>query len=283
MMITGVIGIDLGGTKIAGGLVVNDKIVRRYQVATPAAGGRQAVLSALQDVIDRLSNGVKVSGIGIGVPGLFRGTRIVNIQNIPVLDGVDLQEALRLTCRLSLENDARSFVLAEQRLGAAKGKQNVIGVILGTGVGGGIIVDGKLYRGAHGDANEFGTQLANSSAQRYDRSLDWESLISGTAVMARHRKTGCKNIDPAHIWGHADAIDAPVRDETERLITVFCKNLSVCFDPDVIVIGGGLSNAKGLVANVGKRLKDFDCKMTIKKGALKDAGIIGAAMAFEKR
>src|SRR5918995_4577739 len=144
-----VIGLDVGGTKILSGLVDRDgKVVAEHEVPSPD-GSEKGVLAALDDAVEALLDD-RVAAIGYGIPAnLERGTgRILRAMNLP-LDDVDLaaRSRERFGLPVGVENDASAATLAEWRRGAGRGTQNLVMLTLGTGVGGGIVIDGGLFRG----------------------------------------------------------------------------------------------------------------------------------------
>ena len=283
MMTNVYIGIDFGGTKIAGGVVKDGKIIKRHQVPTRANEGKAIVLSQLREVISVLSKGSKIKGIGIGVPGLFKGTKILLLPNVQALNGVDVKKALRLTVPVVLENDARCFALAEANFGAARGKKNVLGVILGTGVGGGVVIEGRAYRGANESAGEIGHMIHEISLNKFsplDKHGDWESLLSGPSMIRRNIERGGKEDHPATIWNAESEEAKATKEEWLRHVTIFFASLQYAFDPEAIVVGGGLSNID-FYPEVNKRLKDYGARSIVKKGKLQvDAAILGSVVAL---
>lgn len=277
------IGIDLGGTKIAAGLVHNGKIIKKKVVPTGADKGKKFVMDQLKQVIDDLSAGRKITGVGIGVPGTYQGTKLLSLPHVTVLNGVDIKKELRLKFPLALENDAKAFALAEHRWGAAKGKKHVIGLILGTGVGSGIIIDGKVYRGHRGMAGEIGHQIIDTTIPSFKRGDygSWERLISGPGVVARHKARDGLEDEPPMIWRSTTYEAKETCEETIRLLTIFVANLQSIFDPEVIVLGGGLSTLP-LVPEVNKLLPTYGGTPILKQNKLGlDAGILGAVCALK--
>jgi predicted NBD/HSP70 family sugar kinase len=270
-----VIGIDLGGTKIAAGKVVDGAVVQRIVLPTLADRGRAFVLDQIIHILDVLDPARRMP-VGIGVPGSFSGTRIVHLPHVPCLDGVDLSRALRVPAsRLAIENDARCFALAEQRSGAAKGKRLVYGVTLGTGTGGGIIIDGKIYAGAHGAAGETGH--AWSAAHK-----EWESVISGSALVAYYRARGGKAEHVSDLWRERTPAAKATRAYAVDNIATFLGTVILLLDPDVVVLGGGASNAP-LVTPVNAELRRRGVRPIIVQNLLgKDGGIIGAALVVRR-
>lgn len=157
------IGLDLGGTKIFGVVLDGDDVKEQAKRKTPAEGGPEAIVQTMVDVVDDLGGTKRVRGVGIGAPGLIDRKRGV-LMRAPNLRGwVDdfplgpaLAKALGGDIPVSLANDVEAGVVGEHRLGAARHKRHALGIWMGTGVGGGLVVDGKIHRGADGLAGEFG-------------------------------------------------------------------------------------------------------------------------------
>ena len=153
-----VIAVDLGGTKLAAGLVERDGAVARRAVEPTDLAGEDAVLAQLERVIGGLAEG-GFAALGVGMPSTIdqRSGRAVSSVNIP-LAGVDLRDRLqeRFGVPVLIENDGNAAAVAEHRLGAGRGTRHMVMLTLGTGVGGGLILDNRLYRGAVGAAGELG-------------------------------------------------------------------------------------------------------------------------------
>ncbi len=161
-----VIGVDLGGTNLRMALVSpRGEILARWERATPTSSDREALISTLaQDLAacgeEAASRGVQIRGVGLGIPGriLSREGRIAFSPNLPALNDCPLAPLLSrsLAWPLFLENDANLFTLGEHWLGAGAGQRNLLGITLGTGVGGGLILDGRLWQGSQGTSGEIG-------------------------------------------------------------------------------------------------------------------------------
>lgn len=270
------IGIDLGGTKIAGAMVHNGRILRRARRETGAAKGRAYVLAQLRAIIEELSSGKRVGGVGIGVPGVVSGTKIVYLTNIPCLDGVDMGKALKVA-NLALENDARCFALGEQRYGAARGMRHFVCTTLGTGLGTAIVVDGKLLRGAHGYAGEISHAISDPAAALRGERADWESLLSGPAIMRRHRARGGTGEHPSDIWTSRSPQSGETLRETATLLACYVANISVTLDPEAVLFGGSVSHP-ALLREAGKAVKRLVQGPPPKLLMCGDnAGVLGAA------
>jgi len=273
-----IIGIDLGGTKIAAGIVRSGKIVKRVEIPTLSAEGKERVIAQMRLALNTLvPSGKGITAVGIGVPGIYAGTKVIDLPNIQALSGIDLKKALKLRCPVVVENDARCFALAE-----ANGVKNAIGVIMGTGLGTGIIIDGNAYRG-QGNAGELSRVIADLHTGRGD----WESFFGGPKILARHHARGGKERTCSEIWDARTNAAQETKDETIHHIAMHMANLCNIFDPELIVFGGGVSRPD-LIAAARKALptylphaKRFPKVRVSAHGA--DAGILGAAHVAHKR
>jgi len=157
------IGLDVGGTRIAAGLVERKgRIVRETKLLTPKAAGPFAIVDAIVAAVNEITNGVhpsEIAGIGIGLPAQIDFTRqsVEYCVNLP-LAGIDMRGLVmsRLKYPVTIDNDGHTAALGESRYGAAKGLRDFIMVTLGTGVGGGVVIGGKLHRGSRGFGGELG-------------------------------------------------------------------------------------------------------------------------------
>ncbi|MDD9954261.1 MAG: ROK family protein [Candidatus Woesearchaeota archaeon] len=253
------IAIDLGGTKIAAAVVNRGKITKRVTVPTGARKGKRHVLNQLRKILKELGPG----RVGIGVPGTFHGTKLRHLPNIRCLDGVDLAKALKR--KIQIQNDAACFALGELHYGAARGKRTIVGVTLGTGLGTGVIIEKKPYRGARCLAGELGHTRSRDGTQ-------WENLLSGKAISKRH--TG-KETRASDIWNSSTKAAKTTQKETAQLLAVFCENLIRAYDPDLIVIGGGAAT-KIVVRDANKNMPR-GCKILKKSSLGVDAALLGAA------
>lgn len=177
------VGIDIGGTnvRVAVGVTSEPGSATIRRVATPHSYA--ALLGVVLDMVRELSpDGVHPSAVGVGIPGTTTGQRTEFVPALPFLDGApigsDLQDRLHRPVRLA--NDAHCALLAEHRIGAAVGRSSAVMLVIGTGVGGAMLFNGSLYRGAHGAAGAFGWLPAVSESD--ERHGGFEQLVSGRAV-----------------------------------------------------------------------------------------------------
>ena len=246
------IGIDLGGTKIeALALDERGREVFRKRIPSPR-GDYAATIDAVASLVGEIGPGT----VGIGIPGaLSHVTGLVKNANSTWLNGKplkqDLEKALQREVRI--ENDANCFALSEAADGAGKGARVVFGVILGTGVGGGIVVDGKVITGANAIAGEWGhnplpwptsDDLPHPSCY-CGRKGCIETYLSGPGLARDHERSTGERLRPEQ---------AVLREETmaryvERLARALASVINV-LDPEVIVLGGGMSNVARLYTEV---------------------------------
>jgi len=276
------IGIDLGGTKIRGVLINNNgRILKQYTRPTQAHKPRKRIVNNILDVIKKLET-KRVKGIGVGSPGFSMPSgRLTNTPNIRQLKNYNLKKELekRTGKTVFLENDANCFALAEHRFGAAKNCTNSIGIIIGTGVGSGIIINNQLYKGCTGGAAEAGhTNLVINNQVK-----SVEDLISGPNIIKRYEELSRKKAyTPRVILNKKDKAARKVYEETVFYTGLFFANLIQCFSPEVIVVGGGVSNLP-FYPDVRKVVKKYAHPFMAKKCKIKkhelgdDSGVIGAA------
>lgn len=258
------IGVDFGGTKVeAAALDAAGQVLARARVPNP--GGYDAALTVVRDLVAKLEQQVGERGtLGVGAPGsISPATGVMRNANSLYLNGrrfrEDLSEALGRPVRLA--NDANCLALSEAVDGAAAGAKVAFAIILGTGCGGGLTIDGKLIEGPNGIAGEWGHMpLPWPTAEEQDGPQCWcgqrgclEMWISGTGLRHDfHRATGQdlpgEEIIARFRAGQAEATAAFDRylDRLGRAVAVLCNIV----DPDVIVLGGGLSNVSEIYARL---------------------------------
>jgi glucokinase len=253
-----VIGVDLGGTKIAAGAIDRRGAVTvRSERPTPTSS-EEELLRALDELIERISEQVGgVEALGFGIPSTIdqRSGRAVSSVHIPLSD-VDLRGRMgeRFELPVAIDNDGNAAAIAEWKLGAGVGAQDMIMVTLGTGIGGGLILDGKPYRGSIGAGAELGHMVLKYDGPQCIGSCPgrghFEALVSGTAADAVARSvlspdsTGRDLVRLAH-EGDARATEALAG--LGRILGAGLASLVNVFNPEVIVLGGGFGMAGELL------------------------------------
>lgn len=293
-------GIDLGGTKVEGVILssaIDPKIFFRDRLPTEGHKGYDHILGQIKAVVDKMeaSAGYKPKKIGIATPGtLDPGLGLMKNSNSTSLNGRPLKTDLEkmLGTEIFMANDANCFALAEANMGIAKEKypnaKVVFGVIMGTGVGGGVVVDGKVINGLQGIGGEWGHNfLDESGGPCYcGKSGCVEKVLAGPALEKYYAAISGqqKSMREIYDW-YKTGTDTHATKTIERLIHFFGLALSVIvniLDPDVIVIGGGVGNIDVIYNEGRESLKKYIFNNRLDTPVLKpklgdSAGVFGAA------
>ena len=291
------IGIDLGGSKIEIALLENDgRILMRERMPAPQGdyGATIAAIKSLVGLVDRRFRAQ--AAVGIGIPGVVSpATGLVKNANSTWLIGkpLDRDLAAALGRPVRMANDANCFALSEAADGAGKGKRTVFGAILGTGVGGGIVVDGRVLTGLQAIAGEWGhnplpwPRDEERPGRRCYCGKDGciETFLSGPGLAADHRQATGEALASREIAARAAAGEAKARATMERYFDRLARALAALIniiDPDAVVLGGGLSNIDALYAEIPRRLSAYvfsdECTTPILKNTHGDSGgVRGAA------
>lgn len=263
------IGVDVGGTKVLGGVVdESGNILTRSRRDTPKAGG-SALSDAIADVIKELAGAHTVPTVGISAAGFVSSDRktMLATPNISGWNGVDLQAEIgsRTDLHIIVENDANAAAWGEAKYGAGRNHNHLMMLTIGTGIGGGIVVNGEIYRGAFGTAAEFGHLRVVSEGHLCGCGARgcFEQYASGNALMRHTRESISATPDMAHnllargdgtIAGltgahitdaarEGDAVALAAFNTTGQWLGAGIATLSVILDPAVVVIGGGVIDA----------------------------------------
>jgi fructokinase len=293
------IGIDLGGTKIEA-LALSPDGVERNRVRIPAPQGDYgATLEAIVWVAGIARKGLpdkEITGIGIGIPGsLSPKTGLLRNANSPWLNGQPLLRDLepRFELPVAIENDANCFTLSEAADGAGQGYRTVFGVILGTGVGGGIVIDGRVLLGRSAIGGEWGHNAlpwpdADETAEPAHlckKRATIETFLSGPALERQYQALSGQKAEAKAIAERAANGEEAARTVLSTYVRRLAKSLAVAVnivDPDVIVFGGGLSNIPGLIGMAAAQLPEwvvsdyFDTPLKINRWG-DSSGVKGAA------
>jgi glucokinase len=304
-----VIAVDLGGTKLATGLVDRDGDLARRAVEPTDLSSEDAVLAQLERAVGKLG-GNGFAALGVGVPSTIdqRTGRAVTSVNIP-LAGVDLRERLEelFDVPVMVENDANAAALAEHRLGAGRGSRHMVMLTLGTGVGGGVVLDGRLYRGAVGAAAELGHITIDVDGPLCQGNCPGrghlEVFASGTAAgglaarLAAERPDGdlgraaragrepdARLAVELGAKGSGDARE--VLDHIGFHLGIGIADLVNVFNPEIVVVGGGFAEAGELILEPARRvvaeraLSPARDEVRIIEAQLgREAGLIGSGLA----
>lgn len=307
-----IMGVDIGGTKIETTLYKFNgdrsfELITSKRMPTQRELGYESVLERLADHIVSTLKDVNVSldqlkGIGFGLPGtvhpeslkMLNGNSEIFIQK-PFAD--DLRKYLKEEIPIRLANDANLFALAEVHHGAGKKfesetqrspkEQVAIGIILGTGNGGGLILDGKIYEGRHGGGAEVGHHVLyqNGRPCYCGRNGCAEQYLCGPSIEKNYQEQTGKNLKASEIFKLSDPISLKIQDQYKRDLSEFLANLATLFDPDYFVLGGGISTIDTIYEN----LEDTLAQKVFLKGTRPrvyrhlvgdSAGVLGAAMLF---
>jgi len=302
------IGVDLGGTKMAVGVVDADRNVS-YRSLAPSVGlGQEELIETLEHELQAARDArPDVAAIGLGIPCTIdrqRGVAIMTV-NLDLAD-VPIRDLMheRLGLPVTLDNDANAAILAEHRFGAARGAQNAVMLTIGTGIGGGLLIGGEVYRGSSGAGAELGHVVIEADGPPCQGNCPnrgcVEALASGTAIaregiaaaqaapdsiLGRAVADGVtldgKEVTDAALAGDPTAVG--VLEKVGRRLGVALSSFANVFEPDIIVIGGGAIRAGGLLLDPARdematrALSPMDRTPVVAAELGPDAGMIGAA------
>lgn len=293
-------GIDLGGTKIEGVILdrSNFEVISRLRVPTEQKFGYDHILGQINKLIGLLQNesGYRPEKIGIGTPGtLDPMLKTLKNSNTTCLNGQPFKQDLEVLIDMPVEmaNDANCFALAEARMGAVRREfpeaKVVFGVIMGTGVGGGLVVNSEIIGGRQGIAGEWGHNFLDESGGRcYCGKIGCvEKVISGPALELYYfENSGLKKSLKEIVELASKGADEVALKTVDRMLEMFGKAISVLInivDPDTIVLGGGVGNIDLLYNEGVERVKKYVFNNRLDTVFLKpqlgdSAGVFGAAM-----
>ena len=312
------VGVDLGGTNIAVGIVdENKKIISKGSVPTGASRDGELIVKDMAALVDKLLKGCNISlnevaYVGIATPGTIddKNGVVVRAYNLPFnhFPIADIFKRYLPIKQVFVANDANAAALGEAVAGAARGSRNSVMITLGTGVGGGIIIDGKIYSGSNGAAGELGHIVIKYNGRQCTcgRRGCWEAYSSATALSAvtREKVLECDikaiptlMLDDYKATGKitartafaamkkGDKVAAGVVDYYIEHLACGMASIINIFQPDIICVGGGICNEKGYLLDPLNKLVEREqytrenpekCKIVVAELG-NDAGIIGAA------
>lgn len=280
------IGVDVGGSKMNAILFNLKRSDIVWQSAISTSKTKKAFFAALKKLIaDALEKvpATSVAGIGLGIAGEidFQKGILLNSPNLKFLNGTRPARTIEKYFKLktAMDNDVNCFALAEARLGAGRSFKNVVGITLGTGVGGGIVLNGKLYHGVYGSAGEVGWMILDGTrtfedlaSEKFIKSISHESPINLEAKARRGDKKALK-----------------VYETLGTNLGLGIANIVNVMDPKLIILGGGLASAAGLFLPQARKtakkhiispLSQKRLKIVLAKLG-KNAGAVGAALLFQ--
>ena len=314
------IGVDVGGTKIAAALMTDDgTIIIRNKVSTPPFAHASSIYKTIASLIDDLIIREKIkkknlAGIGLGVPGIVNAkeNKIVMTPNIS-LTAFPLAKKLKAKFHapIGLENDVNCGLLGEQWLGAGKNVKNLVGIFPGTGVGGAIIINGKLYTGHQGAAGEIGHMIvdlngppcgcgnrgcleATTSRWAIERDIR-QRIKQGKNTIIRklvtRDLTTIKSKTLREALDKKDPLVTEVMQNAARVLGTACVSLNHIFNPEMIILGGGVIEACGsFIIPIVKRIvaadpffKNLKTCQILPSQLADDAVILGAAALFKDK
>ena len=272
------IGVDLGGTKVLAGKVVNGQVTERFKTKVPGDGTEKEVITVICEVIDRIFD-ESIDGIGVGAPSVVDIKRgiVYDVQNIPSWKEVHLKDILEDTFEIpvSVNNDANCFAIGEKYFGIGRNYKSFAALIVGTGLAAGIIINDKLYNGNSCGAGEFGM------IPYIDHHYEYYSC--GQFF------TNVYNIDGQTVYKRAMQGDKTARSMFEEMGTHLGNAINAILysvDPEIIIMGGSVSRAyplfkrslwKSIEKNVYHTMSE---KLKIKVSSNPDIAILGAAALY---
>jgi glucokinase len=299
------IGVDVGGTKIAAGVVTPEgKILDETRYPTPTSGGR--LVESIARAISEVKNGYEVGGVCLAVAGLIlaQENTVVFSPNLRAVEGIPLKDELepRIGLPLTVENDANAAAWGEFRFGAGSEVDHLVFVTLGTGIGGGVITHGVLLRGAQGSGGELGhvTIQANGPRCACGNRGCLEALASGTAIGRRAREVASEKPDSAlgrlavkrkvlgedvtELARNGDEVALSVLEDTGQWLGIGLASFVNIFNPEVVAVGGGVMEAGELVLESARREVHLRARppsrdlVEVKEATLgPESGVLGAA------
>lgn len=252
-----VIGLDIGGTKITGIVFDGKKALKALTIPTPKS--LPSFRASAVKLVETLSIGQKIAGIGVGMAGLMDQKRntLLYSPNLKFIHNFDFSRLFPAAGKIRTDNDANCFALAESLLGQGKNFSNFVGLTIGTGLGGGLVFNKQVYLGAHGLAGEPGSMMFNA-----------EDKLE---------------------YFYQKAKDASNYKQVAKIIGAMLINIYTLLDPEAVVIGGGLAQKHGskflpeALNFLQSRYKHHPMEFKVLVSNLENAGALGAALLLNKK
>ncbi|MEQ9217151.1 MAG: ROK family protein [Cyclobacteriaceae bacterium] len=229
------IGVDLGGTNIRAGLIHDQKVVEIKKINLKNKHSLESTLKQLTQLIESIYN-PEVCGIGIGVPSVVDREQgiVFDVVNIPSWKEVHLKDILEkeFDVPVFINNDSNCFVLGEKYFGAGKNHNNIVGITIGTGLGGGIILNGTLFNGVNCGAGEIGYLPFKDQDLEYYCSSNFFEKIHQTTAYDTFLNAEKNDADALKLW-----------DEFGHNMGIALKSVMYAYDPEIIILGGSISAA----------------------------------------
>jgi glucokinase len=299
------IGVDVGGTKIAAGVVTpQGEILKEVRYPTPTSSGK--LVASIARAVAEVRDGFELGGVCLAVPGLIlaQENRVVFSPNLHAIEGIPLKKEIepRIGLPLTIENDGNAAAWGEFRFGAGREVDHLVFVTLGTGIGGGVITHGILMRGAQGSGGELGHVTVHATGPRCACGNHGclEALASGTAIGRRGREVASERPDSAlgrlaverkvlgedvtELAQKGDEAALSVLEETGTWLGIGLAGFVNVFNPEVVAIGGGVAKAGELILEAARREVHLRARppsrdlAEIKVASLgPESGVLGAA------
>ncbi len=274
----GILGIDLGGTNVRVGLIENDSLVKVESLPISKNGTADDVINDIAILIERFSEN-EILGIGVGVPSVvdIENGIVYDVQNIPSWKEVPLKKILQEKFKLPvyINNDANCFAVGEAYFGKGKGYKNIVGLIIGTGMGAGLLINGKLYAGRNCGAGEFGTIPYKGK--------NYEYYCSGQFFSNEFGLSGEELFNNAK---HGDEKAIEIFSSFGRNLGEAIKLIMYSVDPEIIILGGSVSKSFDVFKNeMYKSIKSFAYaksidNIIIEVSEINNIAILGAAALY---
>jgi glucokinase len=270
-----ILGVDLGGTNVRVGKVQDRRVVRRAERRISGQAAEEVVLGEILATVDEVVDD-EVAGIGCGVPSVVDVERgvVYAVEHIPSWREVHLKEVFENRYRrpAAINNDANAFAVGELHFGAGRGYRHMVGLVIGTGLGAGVVVDGRLYSGVNCGAGEIGSiPYRDLTVEQYcaGHFFRREAGVGGEVLFARAQEGDPQALRLFHAFG---------RELGHAIMTVL-----YAYDPELIVLGGSISQAyRFFEPGMRERLASFAYQHALERlvmvcSELEDAAILGAA------